>query len=373
MRVFVSSLIRGHEDWRNAARSAVEALGLQAVMAEDFGASPDSARTECLAAVRAADVMILILGSEYGQPMGSGLSATHQEYREARESTSVLGFLHADAVPDADQAGFIREVRDWEEGHYTASFQDADELRDKVLRALYEFRSRQDAAPLDTDALHARAGELLPEHSFGGNPALVLSVACGPACAVLTPSRLNDAALGRHLLGEALTGPFAVLNTSSGTEPSVTADAIVLDQRDTASRVEVHIDGSIVVIQPAMGVGNQFDALPSLVEEDIADRIERALKFSAAVLDHIDPERRISHIAARAGVLQAGHWTWRTRAEQERNPHSVSMSTFPQDRVEANLAPPVRKRATLRMQSRTVAEDLTASLKLTMQRDPWSR
>lgn len=129
MRVFVSSVIRGQEEWRDAVRSAIETLGLQAVMAEDFGASPRAPRTECLAAVRDADVMILILGSEYGQPLESGLSATHEEYREARESTPVLAFLHDGSVRVGDQARFVSEVREWESGHFTGSFGDAAQLR----------------------------------------------------------------------------------------------------------------------------------------------------------------------------------------------------------------------------------------------------
>ena len=373
MRVFVSSLIRGHEDWRDATRGAIEALGLQAAMAEDFGASPDPARTECLAAVREADVMVLILGAEYGQPMGSGMSATHQEYREARQSTPVLAFLHAGADPQHDQAAFIREVRDWEDGHYTTSFRDRDDLRDKVLRALYEFRAREDSMPLDADALHERAGDLVPEQAFGGSPTLVLSVASGPTRSVLAPSSLSGDDLRRDLLGEALTGPFAVLSTSAGTEPSLRADAIVFDQRDTASRVEVHTDGSIVLAQPAMQTRSRLDVLPSLIEEDIADRIERALGLSAAILEHIDPVQRISHVAIRAVLCGAGHWAWRTRVEQERSPHSVSMSSFPRDRVEAHLTPPVCRRAALRMQSRALADDLTAGLRLTMNEDPWHR
>ena len=42
MEVFVSSLISGMEEDRAAVRRAIERLGHRAVMAEDFGARPDS-------------------------------------------------------------------------------------------------------------------------------------------------------------------------------------------------------------------------------------------------------------------------------------------------------------------------------------------
>lgn len=373
MKVFVSSVIRGQEEWREAARSAIETLGLQAVMAEDFGASPSAPRIECLAAVRDADVMILILGSEYGELQASGLSATHEEYREARESTPVLAFVHQGSARTGDQARFVDEVREWEGGQYTGSYSDAEQLRDKVIRALFDFQGAVEAMPLDADALNDRAGALLPEHGFGGSTELVVAVAVGPARAVLTARQLGDAELHRYLLAEALTGASAVLSTSAGTEHGPTPESIVLDQRDDRRQVELYTDGSIRVTQPAIRSGSPIHALPALIEEDIGDRIARVLGFGGSVLDHIDPANRTSHFAVRVRLTGAGHLPWRTRDEQRRSPHSATMSSYPHDRLEVQLTPPVHRRPALRQQSQELAEDLAASLKLAIGSDPWTR
>lgn len=372
VRVFVSSVIRGQEEWRDAVRSAIETLGLQAVMAEDFGASPSAPRTECLAAVRDADVMILILGSEYGQPLESGFSATHEEYLEARELTPVLAFVHDGSARSGDQARFVDEVRAWESGHYTGSFSDAAQLRDNVLRALFEFQRSVEAMPLDADALNERAGELLPQRGFGGSAELVVAVAVGPARAVLTASQLDDAELHRYLLREAPTGASAVLSTTAGTQPRLTPESIVLDQRDERCQVELHSDGSIMVTQPAIRTGSPMHALPAIIEEDISDRVTRVLEFAGSVLDQIDSANRTSHFAVRVLLSGAGHLPWRTRDEQARSPHSAEMSIQPHDRLEVHLTPPVRRRPALRQQSRELANDLTASLKLAMRSDPWN-
>ena len=342
-------------------------------MAEGFGASPNAPRTECLAAVRDADVMILILGSEYGELQASGLSATHEEYREARESTPVLAFVHKGSVRTGDQAMFVDEVREWESGHYTGSFTDAAELRDNVFRALFEFQGAVETMPLDADALNDRAGELLPVHSFGGSAELVVAVAVGPARAVLTARQLGDAELHRYLLGEALTGTSAVLSTTSGTQQRVTPSSIVFDQRDDRRQVELHTDGSISVAQPAIRSGAPMQALPALIEEDIADRIAKVLEFGGSLLDHIDPANRTSRFAVRVRLTGAAHLPWRTRDEQARIPHSATMSIDPHDRLEVHLTPPVRMRPALRQQSRELAEDLAASLKLAIRSDPWHR
>ena len=373
VNVFVSSVIRGQEEWRDAARGAIEMMALQAVLAEDFGASPNAPRTECLAAVRDANVMILILGSEYGQPLGSGLSATHEEYREARESTPVLAFVHDGSAPTGDQADFVREVREWESGHYTGSFSDAAQLRDKVIRALFEFQRDAEAMSLDADALNDRAGDLLPERSYGGSAELVMAVAVGPTRAVLTASQIGDAELHRYLHREALTGASSVLSTTAGTQQRLTPESIVLDQRDGRRQVELHTDGSIRVTQPAIRTSSPMDALPALIEEDTSDRVAKVLEFAGSVLDEIDPANRTSHFAVRVLLTGAGHLPWRTRDEQARNPYSAVMNIHPRDRLEAHLTPPVHRRPALRQQSRHLAADLTASLKLAMRSDPWHR
>lgn len=106
MKVFVSSLIRGFEEFRGAAADAVTTLGHTPVRAEEFGASPASAQQACLAGVRDADLIVLILGDRYGYPQASGLSATHEEYREARDNSPVLVFIKSGTDVEPAQAAF---------------------------------------------------------------------------------------------------------------------------------------------------------------------------------------------------------------------------------------------------------------------------
>ena len=89
MKVFVSSVIDGYEEYREAAVSAVRTLRHDALRAEDYGASPNSPQQTCLQGVRDADVVVLLLGARYGFKQASGLSATHEEYREAKEQHPV--------------------------------------------------------------------------------------------------------------------------------------------------------------------------------------------------------------------------------------------------------------------------------------------
>jgi hypothetical protein len=92
MKVFISSIISGMEPFRAAAREAVEQLGHTAVLAEDFGAQPRSPQIACLDGLRQSALTILIIGERYGAKQSSGISATHEEFREARDRRPILAF-----------------------------------------------------------------------------------------------------------------------------------------------------------------------------------------------------------------------------------------------------------------------------------------
>ncbi|MGH3804169.1 MAG: DUF4062 domain-containing protein [Pseudonocardiaceae bacterium] len=160
MKIFISSVTQGFEAFRRAAAAGVTALGHQAVLAEDFGATPGSPQQACLAGVRDADAVILILGSRYGSVQASGLSATHEEYREVRDTRPVLVFIQQGVDPEPQQEGFICEVRGWEQGHFTAEFHDPEGLRDHVIRALHDYILANEAAPFDEPELTNRARTL---------------------------------------------------------------------------------------------------------------------------------------------------------------------------------------------------------------------
>ena len=164
MKVFVSSLIANFAPFRQAARTAITTLRHDPVMAEDFGAQPNSPQVACLQGLRQSDVVVLVLGEQYGAKQDtSGLSATHEEYREAKGRKPVIAFVQGGITPDADQAAFIFEVQGWEGGLYRGGFHDAADLQQGVTRALHDYELTKATGPVDADALIKRACDLLPQ------------------------------------------------------------------------------------------------------------------------------------------------------------------------------------------------------------------
>ena len=136
MRVFISSIMRGFEPYRAAAKRGVELVHHDPVMAEDFGARPNSPQAACLEEVAKADIVVLVLGSQYSGDPSNAVSATEQEYDEAiRRGRPVLAFVTTDKREDRQQQ-FIRKVEDFKQGVTRATYASPEDLKDAVITAL---------------------------------------------------------------------------------------------------------------------------------------------------------------------------------------------------------------------------------------------
>jgi hypothetical protein len=125
--VFISSVMKGFSAERQAARKAVESLRMTPVIAEKFGAKPHSSQLACLEGVRASDIYVLILGAKYGFVAQSGLSATEEEYNEARRrGLPVLVFVQ-NIEREPKQQEFFDRIGGYESGYFPAFFDEPND------------------------------------------------------------------------------------------------------------------------------------------------------------------------------------------------------------------------------------------------------
>ncbi|MES3021071.1 MAG: DUF4062 domain-containing protein [Pseudomonadota bacterium] len=370
MRIFISSLIGGFEELRAAARSAIVALRHEPVVAEDFGARSTSPQVSCLQGVRSADLVVLILGSRYGIVQGaSGVSPTHEEYLEARESKPILMFVQEGVERDEQQAKFISEVGAWQTGHFRAGFKTADELRDLVTRAIHDYQLANAAGPLDTAAMLAAALALLPtarQNRQNPSPALHVGIICGPIQQLLRPAELESPKLADAIHQQALFVEPKLFSKSKGVDSSINDSALNLEQEGGA-RIQLGENGSLSLRLPLVKTensrGNGF-GFSAIIQEDVLRELATSLAFSAWVLDEIDPTQRITHVAIAASIEASDYMGWRTQAEQDASPNSGSM------RMGNAQQPPISStdfpRAALRFDAAKLAEDLMVRLRRQM-------
>lgn len=248
MKVFISSLISGFEPIRQAAKTAITTLRHDPVMAEDFGAQPNSPQIACLQGLRKSDLVVLILGEHYGakQP-GSGLSATHEEYRDAQGRKPVIAFVQEGTVPDSEQAAFIAEVQGWEGGLFRGSFHDPADLQMGVTRALHDYDVTKAVGVVDASALTTRACGLLPKtnrNSFSGSSTINVAVVGGPLQSILRPVELESPQLSDSFQQAAMFGDTQIFDRTKGIQTKIHQAALIFEQ-ERGARVQLDEQGTM--------------------------------------------------------------------------------------------------------------------------------
>jgi len=366
MKVFVSSLITGMQPIRAAARSAITTLGHEPIMAEDFGALPRSPQVACLDGVRQAGAVVLILGARYGATQPSGLSATHEEYREARGRCPVLAFVEEGVTPEPEpeQEAFIREVQAWDSGLIRVGFPDLVQLERKVIQALHQLDVLSVATPFDAREVLDRALALFPKERDSYSAMLSLAVASGPAQAVLRPSQIEAPVLAETLEKEALYGAIRVFVRGGGSEATVRDGALVLEQasqRGRSSRsIRLDPQGSLLIRLP---VESNEHGMSVILVETLQEQLAVALRYAAWTLNHVDPTQRLSHVVVAAQLT--GGFAMRTRREHEASPNSVQMGSSHgrDERRPVHLLPAHLPRPALAQQADQLVEDLVTLIR----------
>ena len=416
MKVFISSVIRGFETFRDAADSAIRTLSHDPVRAESFPASPDTPQQSCLAGVRESDALLLILGARYGSAPPNESSATHEEYNEAlRNNIPVLVFVQSGVDPETRQAQFIAMVQKWLSGRLSASFRTEPDLEKKVIRSLHRLKSNGSSASSSDHQFMDRALGRMNEidESLLSQPLLSITVAGGPTQSILRPSQLESKNIIEQIIAEASSHEFPIFNSNANVTSDIENDALLLscDRVDfgspfqptpyvvpmsTSPRIRRHRLGSSPTVFSTSGVNtessqsdssasllvddlgsirisrsvlrpgsSQHNEIQSFIEEHIYEDILGALKLAGRILQRIDPNQRLTRVAIVAGLLGPGHYPWRTQKEQESSPHSASLAWgSTDDPISVSLNPPVRNRSELLdVSAAEIAEDLTVLLR----------
>lgn len=359
-RIFISSLISSMLVFRAAAKEAIEQLDCEAIMAEDFGAKPTSPQIACLQGVRQAAAVVLLMGEHYGATQSSGLSATHEEYRDAREKRPVFGFVQKVDQRELEQNAFIDEAGKWASGLLWQEFSTPEELRRLVTKQLHAWMVANATGPIDEQAMLEEAMAALPEEQRGYSQfgrSLVLSLAPGPKQAILRPSEIESSQLADEISQAALFGAAKLFSTENSNVVKVQGHALILTHDEGRGEVRLEPEGTISIRLPLNLAGHGM----VVIEEDVIATLSKALRYATWLLGKVDPTQRLTHCALASKITGGDGGTWRTQKEQEASPGSFQMFM---DKPEAvHLRPAHRPRAALTQQAEELVEDLVALLR----------
>jgi len=354
------------EHFRDAARKAILSLGHEPIAAEEFPAGASSPRVACLNGVRESAILILLMGAKYGSVQTvSGLSATHEEYREAKERRPVHVFVQEGVTREPQQQAFVQEVQDWESGYFRAGFSTPEQLRDAVTRSIHEFQLSTAVAPVNPTELLDRAVALLPSeprNSMRSEGTLLhVAVVGGPKRSILRPAEIERTELHEALLQRALLGSHRIFDLGHGNAIALSQGILTISQ-DTGAHVMLDEEGAIRLSVPIKSAGSH---LPVIIHEYVSNALDAALGYAEETLELIDGTQRLSRVVVASVLRNARSRAWRTRAEHDASPNSGMMSTgFSNDeKTPAHLQPADRARGALSFDRQALVEDLTTLLK----------
>ncbi len=307
-RVFVSSVMQGFEDYREAARAGIVEANAEAVMAEDWTSRPDSSRTACLDMVASSDAFVLVVGARGGWRAPSGKLVVEEEWEEAqRRKLPARVFVQEGVTPDPDAASLIASVSDYIHGRFRRTFTDPASLTAEVARALADVAALPvNAMTLSSADLRRHALAVGGQTNHTGRPGKTLRFVLAPKRGgeVIEPQQLDDRAFHHQVMTAATHPEHAIVTYGQRVAPRVERTALVLEapapetwHEARAARVEVHERGLLLVDTP-LDAPPRNDLGRGTIPEHVLDanRVENALttafRFAGAVYDLVDPYRR---------------------------------------------------------------------------------
>lgn len=368
-RVFVSSVMDGFSEFREAARQAIGAVGGEAVLVEDYPSLLVSSRTACLDGVASADALLVIVGQRGGWRAPSGQLVVEEEFEEARRRSKPVVLLIQEGPHDEDAQALLRKLSDYVDGLFRKTFVTADELNREVQSALAPQLAFLQEPMMDTSFITAKITERGDRQRQGNETNLRF---------VLAPERQDELVGLVDIGGVTFKNEIYELGSAASVQlfsherakqAAVKIDTLVVTQtspntnwqREGVDNVllELSYQGAITI--DVNVTGREAAQLHSfahavILERDIEAGLRRCLAFANAFYNRRDPFKRYSRFFINAALSNLNYRT--LRAEPVVG-NSMTMSSRNQVNVAAYDAPRLLNRGQLESPVEPVQNMLT--------------
>jgi hypothetical protein len=315
-RVFVSSVVDGFEEYRQAAREGILAVGGEPILVnEDFPSMVDSSRNACLDAVESCDYVVTIVGARGGWTTPSGRLVVEEEYDRARSNKiPVLVFLQ-NVDRDAEATRFARELSDYVSGSLRRTFTTPAELRTQIESALGPLIVGSETRRVF--AMTQRSGDYFADpYRVGGTTMLRFVLVPERDEEVFDPVLLESEKVRSAVYRIAHDDSVRLLSYEFPKKAKIEGDALVIEQTNTHGRhgeghlvrVEITEGGELIVDANVTGRvrrGSASDMLDSFVVavEDIETVLAIDLRFAAALYAEFDAYQRHQRFTYNVGLI----------------------------------------------------------------------
>jgi hypothetical protein len=308
--VFISSLARDEMGAiRASAKAAVESLQMRPVMFETAPASRDDSRRALLDELGGCDVVVLLLGAEYGERTERGVSATEDEFNEAVRRGIPVVALVQEVARSAEQDEFVSRVRGtWSEGRFAPEFKDVGDVGFAVVRALNAWRQHgatnenQSAALERARSLALGSGRAGQSHTGAKARVVIVPISSRP---IMDAVMLGEASLGDELGMSVRTS--GLVRHDMAMKQKLTADGVEFEATNSRGyeqlRFLIATDGAILAEGAVSGSGMLGS---SVIEAPNVRRVvEQSCAFALGAWTRIDRRDEIREVVATVAIPDA--------------------------------------------------------------------
>lgn len=363
-RVFVSSVMEGFEDYREAARNGILDAGGEPVLVEDYPGLSISPRSACLDGVASCDVLVVVVGNRGGWTAPSGKLVVEEEYDEARQNNlRVLAFIQ-NIKREEEAQRLVDRLSDYINGLFRLTFSSPTELRSAVKDSLEPIIQHLKNPEVELSMIEEK---LKDPYKIYNEASLRFLLAPERVEEFIDPVSLESPALRRQLFEIGHSGEVELFSYERPKKTEVGINEIVILQANedrrwdglNEVRLELTTTGVIAIDSNITGLAEraeEFASMMVILEGDIADRLMKCFAFASAFFELKDQFRRYDRMIYNAALSGIGH---RTLMSEPPKGSSYSMGQHGDEVVIAFDRPQVLTREDLSKSERQVERTIT--------------
>ena len=305
----------GFDDRRAAARAAIEGVGAEPVMAEDFAAGSTSPRNACLDGVASSDICVVVIGARGGWTTPSGKLVVEEEYEEAVRRNLLVSVYVEETTRDAAAEGLVRRLSDYVSGHFRATFRTADGLRDVMQTHLASLLQPMTLPMTDVREVAQRLSQ---PYELQYQTTARLVVAPERYEEVIDRVTIDQETFVEDVLAIGHSAPGKLFNFRASKEHELLGDALVITEstagrRHSAptTRLEITPEG-VITIDTVVSPDDAADAFDMartffLVRGDVERSLATMFAFAGRIYDSVDRFQRHQRFICGVSFAGVGH------------------------------------------------------------------
>lgn len=333
-RVFVSSVIDGFAEYREAARRGIINAGGEPVLVEYFPSLALSPRNVCLDGVVSCDVFVVIVGNRGGSVSPSGRLVVEEEYEEARRrKIHILAFIQ-NTKQDKLAESLAGKLSDYVDGGFRQTFVTPDDLQKQIEKALKPIIRDYSNPKANMDMLNEK---LSNSYEIRGETVMRLVLVPERIEEFIDPVDLESPELRNQILQIGHSPQVQLFSYERSKKTEIEVNSIIILQSEESRhqqfvdevRLELTTEGLSIVdtnVTNCVARDRLQEMYCSMVilEDDIVGKLNKCFAFIRDFFETKDRFKRYNRFLYNVALSGIGHRTLISKPPQGNSSYSMN-------------------------------------------------